>query len=148
MELVTALGIDLRIFIAQLINFAVLVFVLYRFAYQPILSLLERRKDGIRKGIEDAEASAKALAEASEEKRQIIAAANQEAEAVSARAKEYADKKADSILSEAHKKAEQVVKDATLLGEELKVQARKESEAEIAKVAILAAEKVLKERTA
>lgn len=148
MELVTALGIDLRIFIAQLINFAVLVFVLYRFAYQPILSLLEQRKEKIRKGIEDAEASAKALAEASEEKKHIIATANQEAEAMSARAKEYADKKADGILSEAHKKAEQVVKDATLLGEELKVQARKESEAEIAKVAILAAEKVLKERTA
>lgn len=148
MELVTALGIDLRIFIAQLINFAVLVFVLYRFAYGPILNLLEQRKEKIRKGMEDAEASAKALAEASEEKKSIIAAANQEAEAMSARAKEHADKKADSILSDAHKKAEQVVKDAALLSEELKLQARKESEAEVAKIAILAAEKVLKERAA
>ena len=47
MELFSALGLDLRIFIAQFINFAVLVFVLYRFAYNPILKLLEERKEKI-----------------------------------------------------------------------------------------------------
>lgn len=146
MELITALGIDLRVFIAQLINFAVLVYVLYRYAYHPILNLLAERKEKIRRGIEDAEASAKALAEASEEKRNIIAAANKEAEAMAARAKEHAEKKAEGILDDAHKKAEQAIKDAALRAEELKVQARKESEAEIAKLAILAAEKVLVSR--
>jgi hypothetical protein len=39
-----------------------------------------------------------------------------------------------------------VVKDASLRGEELKTAALKASEAEIAKLAVLAAEKVLKER--
>jgi F-type H+-transporting ATPase subunit b len=147
MELFSALGLDLRIFIAQFINFAILVFVLYRFAYNPILKLLDERKEKIKRGLEDAEAAAKALAEASEEKKHILAAANKEAEAMSARAKEFADKKATDLLTEAQKKAEQMVKDAALRGEELKVQARKESEAEIAKLAILAAEKVLKEKT-
>ncbi len=148
MELITALGIDLRIFIAQLINFAVLVFVLYRFAYRPILKLLDERKEKIRKGIEDAEAAGRALAEASEEQKQIVAAANKEAEAMAARAKDFADKKANEILIEAQKKAEQAVKEAALRGEEMKAQARKESEAEIAKLAVLTAEKVLKERAA
>jgi F-type H+-transporting ATPase subunit b len=147
MELISALGIDLRIFIAQLINFAVLVFVLYKFAYHPVLNLLEERKEKIKKGLENAEASENALAQASAEKQQIIAAANKEAEAMSVRAKEYADEKADAIIAEAQKKAESVTKDAALRSEELKAQALKESEAEIAKLSVLAAEKVLKERT-
>lgn len=147
MELITALGIDLRIFIAQLINFTVLVFVLYKFAYHPILNLLEQRKEKIKKGLEDAEASAIALAEASSEKQQIIAAANKEAEEMSARAKEYADKKADTILAEAQKKAEVAMRDAALRSEELKAQALRESEAEIAKLSVLAAEKILKGQT-
>jgi F-type H+-transporting ATPase subunit b len=148
MELFSALGLDLRIFIAQFINFAVLVFVLYRFAYNPILKLLQERKERIERGLDDAEASAKALTEATEEKKRIIATAQEEAEAMAARAKEFADKKANEILLEAQKKAQQALKDAELRGEEMKAQARKESDAEIAKLAVLAAEKVLREKVA
>ena len=146
MGLFSALGLDLRIFIAQLINFAVLVFVLYRFAYNPILKILEERREKIKRGLDDAEASAKALAEAAEEKKRIIAAANKEAEVMTARAKEFADKKAEGIFAEAQRKAEQLVKHATQHGEEIKIQARKESDAEIAKAAVLAAEKILTEK--
>lgn len=148
MELITALGIDLRIFIAQLINFAVLIFVLYRFAYRPILNLLDERKEKIKQGIEDAEKAALARSEADEEKRQIIGAANQEAIAVADRAKEYAAMKANEIVSEAQMKAEQLAKDAEARVSEIKSKALKESEAEIAKIAILTAEKVLKEKSA
>ncbi len=148
MELITALGIDLRIFIAQLINFAVLIFVLYRFAYRPILNLLDERKEKIKQGIEDAEKAALARSEADEEKRQIIGAANQEAIAVADRAKEYAASKANEIVAEAQMKAEQLAKDAEARVSEIKAKALKESEAEIAKIAILTAEKVLKEKSA
>jgi F0F1-type ATP synthase membrane subunit b/b' len=76
----------------------------------------------------------------------VIAAANKEAEAMTSRAKEHAVLKADEILAAAQIKAEQVAKDAALRAEETKATSLKESEAEIAKLAVLAAEKVLKER--
>ena len=65
---------------------------------------------------------------------------------MTARAKDHAVVKADEILATAQAKAEQVARDAALRSEEVKAQALKESEAEIAKLAVLAAEKVLKDR--
>ncbi|MDP3735055.1 MAG: ATP synthase F0 subunit B [bacterium] len=44
MELFGKLGIDVRLLIAQLINFAVLLFVLKKFLYRPVLDVLERRR--------------------------------------------------------------------------------------------------------
>jgi len=54
MKLLQALGLDIRILSAQLINFAVLLFVLWRFGYKPILKFLDDRKDQIEKGVDDA----------------------------------------------------------------------------------------------
>jgi F-type H+-transporting ATPase subunit b len=145
-QLIQAFGIDVRLIIIQVINFGILMAILTYFLYRPVLNMLRDREAKIAKGMEDAKAAEKARVEADEEKKGIIAAANTEAEAMAVRAKEHATHKADEIVSDAHKKAEQVVKDATLRGEEVIATARKESEAEIAKLAILAAEKVLKER--
>ncbi len=44
MELFSKLGLDVRLLIAQLINFAVLLFVLQKFLYRPLLDVLERRR--------------------------------------------------------------------------------------------------------
>ncbi len=145
-QLIEAFGIDVRLIIIQVINFGILMAILTYFLYKPVLKMLKDREDTIAKGIADAEAAGKAKAEATEEKNTIIATANKEAEAMTARAKEHASVRGDEIVADAQKKAEQVVKDAALRGEELKSAALKESEAEIAKMAILAAEKVLKER--
>jgi F-type H+-transporting ATPase subunit b len=145
-QLIHAFGIDARLIIIQVVNFGLLMAALTYLLYKPVLKMLAERQEKIAQGMKDAEAAGKARLEATEEKKGIIASANSEAEAMTARAKEHAVVKADEIVAEAQKKAEQVVKDATLRGEELKAQAQKESEAEIAKLAILAAEKVLKER--
>jgi len=50
-ELIHALGINWKLLIAQIVNFAILAFVLQRFVYAPIVKLLAERK----KRIEDAE---------------------------------------------------------------------------------------------
>lgn len=145
-QLIEAFGIDARLILIQVLNFGILMAILTYFLYKPVLKMLKDREETIAKGIADAEAAGKAKAEAHAEKNTIIAAANKDAEAMTARAKEHASVRADEIVAEAQKKAEQVVKDAALRGEELKSAALKASEAEIAKMAILAAEKVLKER--
>ena len=146
-QLIHAFGIDARLILIQVVNFGLLMVVLTYLLYKPVLNLLKEREEKIAKGISDAKAAEAALATAEEEKKGIIAAANTEAEAMAARATEHASHKADQIVSDAHKKAEQVIKDAGDRGSELKAQALKESEAEIAKLAVLAAEKILKERT-
>lgn len=54
MELLQKLGIDWRLFVAQIINFLALFLVLYKFLYTPVLRLLERRRETIEKSLADA----------------------------------------------------------------------------------------------
>ncbi len=145
-QLIHAFGIDARLILIQVVNFGLLMAALTYLLYKPVLRVLAERSEKIAQGVKDAEEAGKAKAEATEEKKMVIAAANKEAEAMASRAKEYAVVKAEEILAQAQVKAEQVAKDALLRSEEMKATALKESEAEIAKLAILAAEKVLKER--
>lgn len=147
-QLIHAFGIDVRLIIIQAVNFGLLMVALTYFLYQPILKLLRDREEKIATGIKDAEAAAVAKADAETQKRAVLVAANQEAEAVAARAKVHADQKAETIIAEANRKAEQAAREAALRAEEMKAQAVKESEAEIAKLAILAAEKVLASKSA
>lgn len=146
-EIIAKFGIDAKLIVVQLINVTLLIALLSYLLYKPLLKVLDERESKIKQGVADAEAAGKALAEADEEKKTIVAAAHTEAGEVSARAKASADAKTVEIISDAEEKAAAITKQAEVKGEEIKAKAHKDSEAEIAKLAILAAEKVLKEKT-
>ena len=73
------LGINLGFLIFQVLNFLVLIVLMYAFAYQPILKMLDDRKKKIAQGLEDARVAAEARANAEKEAREIIAKAQAEA---------------------------------------------------------------------
>jgi len=146
-QLIQAFGIDTKLIVIQIINFVVLVAVLSYFLYKPLLKVLTEREEKITQGIKDAEAAATAKAEADDEKKAILTKAHSEAEEVAVRAKESADEKAASIAAAADEKAASIVTAAEQKAVDIKDQAHKDSEAEIAKLAVLAAEKVLQEKT-
>jgi len=145
-QLIQAFGIDVKLIIIQIINFVVLMGALTYFLYKPVLKVLADREEKIAQGIKDAEAAAASKAHAESEKQTILSVAHSDAEAVAQKAKAYADEKAEAILAEARFKAEGVISDAESKSAELKVRAQKESEAEIARLAVLAAEKVLRQQ--
>ena len=146
-QLITAFGIDVKLIVIQIINFAVLAGLLTYFLYKPLLKILQEREDKIKQGIVDAETAAKAKDSALEEKKAMLSQAQSEAQAIDVRAQAFGKEKEAELLKNAQAKAEEVVKDAQLKSVLLKEQALKESEAEIAKVAILAAAKVLEQRS-
>lgn len=146
MELFTALGIDLRIFIAQFINFAVLVFVLYRFAYSPVLQLLEDRKLKIRQSADEIEASQKLLQNAQAESEKIILDSKKEARSIIEEAQQVAEKSAGVILNEAEENAKKLTAIA-----QSKIQAEKdlimsEVQDDMTKLVVDAAEKLIQKR--
>ena len=145
-QLLEAFGIDARLIIIQIINFLALAGLLSYFLYKPVLKILNEREEKIKQGIKDAEEAAQAKASALEEKQGILTEAQKEAEALDARAKAFAKEKEEEIIAHAQEKAASVIKDAETKSALLQAQALKESEAEITKLAILAAEKVLKEK--
>ena len=82
-SLIQAFGIDLRLIVIQIINFAVLAAALSYFLYKPVLKLLKDREDKITQGMSDAEQAAKAREMAEEDRKVVLKEAHKEAEEVS-----------------------------------------------------------------
>ena len=146
-QLIEAFGIDAKLIVIQIINFVVLAGLLSYLLYKPVLNILSMREEKIKQGIQDAEAAAKANAEAVAEKQAILAAAEKEAAAIDQRAKDFGKQKTEELVAEANAKAAEVISEAEAKSAQLKAQALKESEAEIAKLAVLAAEKIVAEKS-
>ncbi len=146
--IITAFGIDGRLILVQVINFAILMAALGYFLYTPILNLLRDREEKIVAGIKDAEAAAVAKAQAEVEKAAVVTAAHQTAAEVNARAKASAEVTAAEIVAAAETAGAAAKAKAAAEAEQLKVAAIKASEAEIVKTAVLAAEKILRTKSA
>lgn len=146
-QLISAFGIDTNLIIIQIVNFAILAGFLWYFLYEPVMKILNVREEKITQGIEDAKNAALALEKAEEEKAGILTKAHESAKEVAGRAKTEAENTAEGILAEARKKAEMAVLEAKKEAELLQEKIKKEAEAEITKTAILAAEKILREKT-
>jgi F-type H+-transporting ATPase subunit b len=96
------LGINLGLFILQVLNFIIVLILLYKWAYTPILNMLAKRRAAIAQGLEDARIAAEARANAEAEARQIIAKAQSEA---AERVRE-ATQRAESVALEVKAEAE------------------------------------------
>lgn len=142
-ELFATFGINWKLLIIQAVNFGVLLAALSYFLYTPILRLLDERKKHIEKGVKDATDAAEKLLHASEESGRIIGGAAKDAEGIIAHAREHAVSRGAEIEAHAKERAEGILKEAAERGEALKDSAIRESEAAIAKAAVLAAEKIL-----
>ena len=70
---VSTFHIDWKIIIAQAINFAVVVFVLYRFAIKPLKKNLDERKNTIEQGLSDAKTNAELLVSAKNDYEKMLA---------------------------------------------------------------------------
>src|SRR5438034_6170248 len=68
------------LFFSQVVSFAIVAFLLRRFAYKPILAVLEERRRKIEEGQLNAEKIRKELAEAEKRYQEIVAKANADAE--------------------------------------------------------------------
>ncbi|MFT3893973.1 MAG: F0F1 ATP synthase subunit B [Anaerolineales bacterium] len=77
-----ALGINLGLLIVQIIAFIIVFLTLNAWVYQPLLDMMETRKQKIAQGLEDARVAAEARADAEKQASKIIADAQAEASKV------------------------------------------------------------------
>lgn len=110
----------------QLINFGVLIFVLNRFLYQPILKIIELRNKKIEDSIKAAEETLKEKAKIEIIKKKVVEEAEKEAVKIVEQAKSQADKTSKKIIEAAKMQAEQEVnKKFQLMQEKLAEQEEK-----------------------
>src|SRR6201987_6486639 len=94
--------------IAQIILFAIVYFVLKRFAFKPIIAMLEERRRRIEEGQLNAENIKKQLAVAQSKYEEILAKANAEAQRLIEEVRASGDRLAEQKRQEAITAAEQI----------------------------------------
>jgi F-type H+-transporting ATPase subunit b len=87
-----ALGINGSALIVQLLAFLILVFLLGRYAYRPIVNALDQRSERVRSSMEQADRIERQLAETETRNQQILTEARREAQQIIAQAREVGDR--------------------------------------------------------
>jgi len=140
-----ALGLNLGYLLVQIGSFIILFLVLAAWAYKPILGLLDRRRNAIAKGLEDARIAGEARANAESEAATIIA----EAQAKAAHVVAEATTRAESAVLEVKAEADNTIAKERGLALAETYQERDrilgEVRSQVAALAIAAAQKLLGE---
>lgn len=127
------------------VTFIILLFLLKKFAWKPILNSLNERESFITNSLEKAEQAQKEAEELLKQNQANLAKAEEEAQKIIKQGRDYADSLKDQILEESKKDAQKIIKDASAEIEMKNKEAFNNLKAEIADIAVNAAEKILRE---
>jgi F-type H+-transporting ATPase subunit b len=102
-------GWNWQLFLSQVVSFCIVAFLLRRFAYKPILGVLQERRRRIEEGLINADKIKKELAEAEKRYQEILAKANADAQKMIDEARESSAHLAERKEQEAIAAAEQIL---------------------------------------
>lgn len=146
-ELFSTFGIDVRLLVIQAVNFGITLLVLWYFLYRPLLRVIAERKEKIAKGIADAEAAARAASEIEGKRASMLAATEREAEGLVERAQAEGKEERTKIIKTAQERSDAMLADAKKEAIEMQRRALSESEKDVTRLAVLAAEKILRKQS-
>ena len=135
--------LDPGLFVWTILTFLLLVFVLAKFAWKPLLKMLQDREDMVRSSLEDAEKAKSELERLNEESEAIMAKARSEAQSILADGKAAAEKVKDGIIAKSKEQANKIREDA---GNQIQVEKDKaisEIKEEVVNLTLSVAEKLI-----
>jgi F-type H+-transporting ATPase subunit b len=139
-----AFGVDLFKLAFQIINFLLILYLLNRFVFRRVLSLIDERQARIAKGLEDAEAASRDRELARAERKAALDEARKEAQAMIARATKIAEDSRAEIVAAAKSEAEKVAARASADITAEKERAIAELRSQVADLALAAAGKLVR----
>lgn len=112
MEILENFGIQPTLLFAQIVNFAIILFLLKKFLFKPLLKVLDDRKQRIEESLKNADLIEERLARTEKESKKIIEDAQNQAQVLITDAKKEAVNISDRASQDARKTLEETVKDA------------------------------------
>jgi F-type H+-transporting ATPase subunit b len=140
-----ALGINLGLLIVQIIAFTIVFLTLNAWVYQPMLNMMESRKQKIAQGLEDARVAAEARADAQKDAEKIIADAQTEASKIVREATERAAVAGEDVKAAAEAEAVKARESAIAETEMERNRILGDLRGQVASLAIAAANKLVGE---
>jgi len=147
MEIFQSFGVDSKLLITSMINFVILLFLLNKILYKPLLDTLAKRKAMIEESITNAEQIEHKLKETTEREREILHQARQEAEAMIAKAEDLAKKRQAELLKKAEEQARVLIDHAQGKLEQQAAQMKHDLQLNVADMVIMATRIILKDQT-
>jgi len=130
----------------KIINFGILIAILWKFGKKPIQNFLKQRSEMIEKTLNEARQSKEASLKALQEIEEKLRLKDKEIEAIISAAKRSGEQERDRIIEESHKMKEKILEQAkTNIDFEVK-QARELIKAEAVELAMELAEKKIKDK--
>ena len=138
------LVLDPGLFVWTILSFLLLMFLLSKFAWKPLLKMLNEREEKIRTAIEKAENAEKKLETLNEQGEKILSDARSESQKLLLSSKETAQNLKEEIEREAKQKATSIIDQARVQIQAEKNQVLSEIKNELSSFSIMIAEKLIK----
>lgn len=145
-SILAKLGVDWKLLLAQVVNFFLLLVVLRKYAYRPILRALEKRERSIAKSVDDAKAIEQNLANSTRERERILEQAQKDANAILAEARASAKDVAASLKEETQKRIAGMLAKAETDARLMKDKVVGDARADLAHLVVGATEKVIRQK--
>ena len=146
MEIIRNFGIQPVLLLAQIVNFLIILYLLQKFFYKPIVKLLEQRKKRIEESLKNADLIEEKLKKTQEQSVQILAEAQKNSQALIASAKGESEKIISQATLEARKQLEEILTQSQVQIEAQRKQMQKQLEKETLNLVVEVVRKAL-ERT-
>ncbi|MFH0928407.1 MAG: F0F1 ATP synthase subunit B [bacterium] len=141
-----SLGIDWKIFLAQLINFGLVLVVLWKWAYTPLVKMLEKRQLTIEESLTKAKEIDDRLAKVAGEAEAQLKKAREEAKKILEEATVAAQAIALDEKRKANETANKILKTGQAELEKIKSEIVSEARGELAGLVALALQKIISEK--
>ncbi len=138
-----ALGINQGLLVAQIINFIIILFVLSRWVFPPIMRMLEQRRQRIQDSLAEAERVRKEAASERAQYQQQLAEERQRTASELARAAQQGQQVREEIIGAAERERETLLATARREADGIREQAVADARRQIVDLAILAAQRVV-----
>jgi len=138
------LGINWKLFLAQLVNFAIVLFIFWKWVVKPLGSTLMKRTEKIEEGLKNADQMEEEKRKFDEWKTAEMKKVRVEADHILRTTTDTANQIKQDTIVDAQTQASKVLEQAKASIESEKVQMMKEAKTELATLVIAASEKILR----
>ena len=142
-SLIETFHIDIKIIIAQIINFGIVFFILYYFILKPLLKVMKERSEKIQNGLKFSEQIERDMKEIQEKKEGILSEVQRKADIEFENSKKIAEERKRKMLEDAQKEAQELIVTMRAQGEDERQSIINKSKGDILDLSFAVVAKVL-----
>lgn len=140
------LSVDFGLAFWTVLIFTLLLIILKKFAWKPILTALDERESAIKESLEKAEKAKEEAQKILDQNQANLAKAEEESRKIIEQSRVYAQKLKDQLMQDSKEQAQKMIEGASQEIERMKQSAFDELKSQVAEIAVDAAEKLLREK--